>query len=84
MIRHADNNIKNSIPLAVIEAADLLIGYCAGKYAGWVRSNDNVCVRIPFYALFPDCVNKDCVFVLERHLDGSGVFVRYYRTQIII
>ena len=84
MVHYTDNSISRSIPLTVIEAADSMINHLRVKPAGWTSQEGPIKFKIPFYALFPDCVNKECVFVLERHLDGHGVFVRYYRHQIIM
>jgi hypothetical protein len=69
-----DNSIENSIEPEFIQAADRLV---QGEPLGYVINPGPVTTKSKIWGIFTDKVNADCLFVLCRWLDGTGIFLRY-------
>lgn len=77
------NDIRHSIPAEDIAAADRLVAPNQKPY-GYARNPGPVETKTPFFGLWADKVNKDCVLVLTRWMDGTGIFLRYPRRLLVM
>lgn len=73
------NAIEESVPKEFIDAANRLVN---GEPYGYVTNPGPIPTRSPIWGIFTDISNKNCLFVLTKWMDGTGIFLRYYRHQV--
>lgn len=78
-----DNRIEVSVPAEDIAAADRLVAPGQKPY-GYARNPGPVETKTPFFGLWRDKVNADCVLILTRWMDGTGIFLRYPRHLLVM
>jgi hypothetical protein len=72
----SNTSVEFSIGKEFIDAADRLV---QGKSYGYVINPGPVPTKSLIYGIFTDKVCENCIFVLTRWMDGTGMFLRYPR-----
>lgn len=75
-------DIKNSIDQMVINTKNIIVSL--NKPLGYVINRGPVETRTDIYGVYTDRVDSNCLFVLIKYMDGTGVFLRYPKTDIIL
>jgi hypothetical protein len=69
-----NTSVEFSVDREFIEAADRLV---QGKPHGYAINPGPVETKTPIFGIFTDKVCENCLFVLARWMDGTGIFLRY-------
>ena len=77
------NAIENSIPADMIAAADHLCREGLEPY-GYAINPGPVPTKTKHWGIFTDMVNPDCLFILTRWFDGTGIFLRYPKRLVVV
>ena len=77
------NAIENSIDADFIAAADRLVRSDLKPY-GYAINPGPVPTKTKHWGIFTDKVNSDCLFILTRWIDGTGIFLRYPKHLVVI